>query len=532
MHTDHKPLLSIFGEDKGLPIMAAARMQRWAFILSGFNYKIKHVKGLNNHADSLSRMPQPEPIETTEDAHYVNYIESENSLQLNFQNIANETRRDPILSKLFDAIQKGTVKELKEAHFKPYHSKSEEISIESGCILWGYRVVIPNKLRKQILQDLHKSHMGIVKTKALARSYLWWPNLDCEIESMIKHCVSCQLTLSSPEKSALIPWQPTNCAWSRIHVDYAGPIKGFYFLVVFDSFSKWVEVFKTKTITAAFTISKLRETFCRYGLVDTIVSDNGTQFKCEEFLRFTTENHIKHTFTAPGKPATNGQAENFVKTFKKSLYANLNDSRPDNIDIILNRFLIDYRNTKHCATGESPSKIMFGRELKTRFSLLKPPLIQDKILNYQEKAIKNSKGKRDCEFALGEKVFVRDYTNPNKPSWTEATIDKCFGPRNYGCILTKNDRLIKRHLDQIRSFGTDHKEETVEHETSNDGIDLTESPNATASTSTVEIFDDEQPLDDSNEVPLVDEVPEQRSDSFYNRSFQLISHFPNLFNRE
>lgn len=96
-------------------------------------------------------MPQPEPIETTEDAHYVNYIESENPLQLNFQNIANETRRDPILSKLFDAIQKGTVKELKEAHFKPYHSKSDEISIESGCILWGYRVIVPNKLRKQIL---------------------------------------------------------------------------------------------------------------------------------------------------------------------------------------------------------------------------------------------------------------------------------------------------------------------------------------------------------------------------------------------
>lgn len=66
--------------------------------------------------------------------------------------------------------------------------------------------------------------------------------------------------------------------------------------------------------------------------------------------------------------------------------------------------------------------------------------------------------------ALGEKVFVRDYTNPNKPSWTDATIDKCFGPRNYGCILTKNDRLIKRHLDQIRSVGTDHKEEMVEPE--------------------------------------------------------------------
>lgn len=57
IETDHKPLLSIFGHDKGLPIMAAARMQRWAFILTGFTFQMKFVKGILNSADVLSRMP-------------------------------------------------------------------------------------------------------------------------------------------------------------------------------------------------------------------------------------------------------------------------------------------------------------------------------------------------------------------------------------------------------------------------------------------------------------------------------------------
>lgn len=117
----------------------------------------------------------------------------------------------------------------------------------------------------------------------------------------------------------MIPWQPTHSAWSRVHVDYAGPIKGFYILVIVDSHSKWVEAFLSKSITSNYTIKKLRETFCRYGLIDTLVTDNGTQFKSAEFKHFVKMNGLDHFSTAPGHPATNGQAENSVKTTKRSL---------------------------------------------------------------------------------------------------------------------------------------------------------------------------------------------------------------------
>lgn len=82
LRTDHRPLLTIFGYNKGLPIMASARMQRWALILSGFNYTVEYVKGCLNEADSISRMPQVNFVSEAKDNSYVNLIESENYLNL------------------------------------------------------------------------------------------------------------------------------------------------------------------------------------------------------------------------------------------------------------------------------------------------------------------------------------------------------------------------------------------------------------------------------------------------------------------
>lgn len=52
---DHKPLTALFGEEKGIPQMAADRLQRWALFLSGFKYRFGYIKGILNCG--LSRMP-------------------------------------------------------------------------------------------------------------------------------------------------------------------------------------------------------------------------------------------------------------------------------------------------------------------------------------------------------------------------------------------------------------------------------------------------------------------------------------------
>ena len=56
LYNDHKPLIHIFGESKSVPVMASARLQRWALTLSSYTYSIKHKSGKSQgNVDTLSR---------------------------------------------------------------------------------------------------------------------------------------------------------------------------------------------------------------------------------------------------------------------------------------------------------------------------------------------------------------------------------------------------------------------------------------------------------------------------------------------
>ena len=56
----------------------------------------------------------------------------------------------------------------------------------------GTRVIIPTKLRAQVLEEIHRAQPGVVKMKGLARSYIWWPKLDSKIEQKVRDCTICQ----------------------------------------------------------------------------------------------------------------------------------------------------------------------------------------------------------------------------------------------------------------------------------------------------------------------------------------------------
>lgn len=70
--------------------------------------------------------------------------------------------------------------------FKIFWIKRDKLTVYKDCILWGSRVVLPQKMRQLVLEELHKNHDGIVVTKALARSYFWWPTIDKQIEDIVK----------------------------------------------------------------------------------------------------------------------------------------------------------------------------------------------------------------------------------------------------------------------------------------------------------------------------------------------------------
>ena len=201
---------------------------------------------------------------------------------------------------------------------KLFFEKRNELSICQDCLVWGPRVVIPEVLRGTLLNELH---LGIVKMKKVARSYAWWPGIDRDIEILEKSLDGCLQTRNKPSPVSLHSWQLAERPWQRIQIHFAGPFLQQMFLIMIDSFSKWPEVIVMKSTSATKTIDELRCLLSRWGIPEQIVSDNGPQFKSDEFKQFLSENGITHLTTVLYFPATNGQAERLVQTIKKALTA-------------------------------------------------------------------------------------------------------------------------------------------------------------------------------------------------------------------
>ena len=240
--TDHKPLLGLFSPTKPISPMASGRIQRWALMLQAYSFDLVHRSGvILGTADALSRLPLsghnesvPVPGEWT---NLVNFLDSS---PVNAHAIREHTRTDPILSKVLRYSQVGWPISLPEsdASLRSFFHKRNVLTIEAGCILWGSRVIIPSRDRQALLSELHGGHVVSSRMKELARSYLWWPNIDNDLEELVKRCPACLETCKSPPKAELHPWEWPSQPWHRLHVDYAGPIQGKYFLIVVDAHSK------------------------------------------------------------------------------------------------------------------------------------------------------------------------------------------------------------------------------------------------------------------------------------------------------
>ncbi|PIK48903.1 hypothetical protein BSL78_14238 [Apostichopus japonicus] len=313
LFTDHKPLLGLFNKGRAIPPQASARIQRWALTLAMYEYNLK-FKPTDAHAnaDAMSRLPLPETIKS-------NPVPPETVLELNIldqcpvtsSQVRKSTRRDPTLSKILGYVKCVWPEQRNEA-LKPYYQRRNELSVEDGCLLWGNRVIIPPLLCKPILEELHDCHVGGSRMKSFARGFVWWPNLDSEIEKLVKECLVCQESRPNPPKAPLHSWPQPNRPWSRIHIDFAGPFMGHMLLVIVDAYSKWIEVHVLNNSTTKSTIQNLRKTFSQLGVPEMIVSDNGSCFTSSEFKTFCEMNGIRHVTTAPYHPASNGLAERAV----------------------------------------------------------------------------------------------------------------------------------------------------------------------------------------------------------------------------
>ncbi|GBM61895.1 Uncharacterized protein K02A2.6 [Araneus ventricosus] len=216
--------------------------------------------------------------------------------------------------------------------------------------------------------------------KALARSFVYWKDIDKNIEDAVRNCVDCARHKTDPAKAKVHYWKYPSMPWERIHIDFAGSIFEHMFLLIVDAHSKWLEVYPMKITTTKKTIECLRDSFARFGLPRVLFSDNGSQFTSYEFQRFMQSNGIKHKTSAPFKSSSNGQAERYVATLKQSLRAM--QKYEGSIQQKLSTFLLQYRKAPNATTTHSPAMLFLKREIRTRIDLLLQELksrVQDRI---------------------------------------------------------------------------------------------------------------------------------------------------------
>ena len=292
-----------------------------------------------------------------------------------------------------------------DEELKPYWTGRLELSLHEGCILWGNRVVIPTQGREYVLRELHGGHPGMSRMKAIARTLVWWPHMDQDIEEMVRRCEECQTQQASPPHAPLHPWKWPTRPWARLHVDFAGPMWGRMLLVVIDAHSKWIEVEDMKEATAGATIQRLRAMFARFGIPESLVSDNGPCFISKEFKDFLRKNGVMHITSAPYHPASNGLAERAVRIIKEGL----RKMKVGTISDKIARLLFQYRMTPQSVTKLSPAELLLGKCLRGRLNLLHPNLA-DRV----EKAAEKQKEYHDVhtkerKLQTGSKVYVKVY---------------------------------------------------------------------------------------------------------------------------
>ncbi|XP_047533388.1 uncharacterized protein K02A2.6-like [Vanessa atalanta] len=493
LRTDHKPLLTIFGPYRGIPEVSANRLQRYAIFLSAYNYRIEYVKSSDNSADFLSRAVLDTGNTTgvgrrgtreavhrvrtltdeSEDDHatYVHFV-LDGSLPVTSYDLQRETDNDAILNKVKFYIFKGWPRKVRDLQLKPYYNVRLQLSFEKGILLRGHKVVIPTSLRDTICKELHSSHFGVVKMKAEARKRFWFPGIDGVIERLAAACSVCAALRPRPPHAPLAPWPYPPHPFYRVHLDFLGPFNNQMFLIIVDAYSKWVECYTMMNFYGTkAVVSKLYDFMARVGIPHTLVTDNGTSFTSQDFKDFCLSNGIKHVFSPPYHPVSNGQAESFVKIIKKGLQAIMltNKNKKNVTDQIL-KFLFDYRNSKNSTTGKSPAELLYGKPLRSRLDLINPidvspsssPLDLTQTIERQQCLQgKSYKGKQRKEFKRNELVWTTKNSENKKFCWIKGLIREKIGSVMFKVFIPELNREVTRHVDQIRArtstTGPDHQ---------------------------------------------------------------------------
>jgi len=297
--------------------------------------------------------------------------------------------------------------------------------------------------------DPTAGHFSVDKMFEKIRDRYYWPQMYENIREYVKTCDACQRRGKSRRNELLHPI-PVHSPFYQIGIDIVGPLPrtkdgNRYIITAIDYLTKWPEAKPVQEATAEqVAIFIYEDIICRHGCPTKILSDRGTHFKNQLIDYLVQKFEIKHLFSTPYHPQTNGLVERFNRTICESL-AKLATYDTEEWDLYIAPTLFAYRTSKNATTKMTPFLLLYGREaklpidtmeevdvtLKDRLQTIVDDLPQIRESTRQKVDLEQSKQKsrhdrhlrKEVQFSIGDKVLYynaamdKQWSGKLNPKW-------------------------------------------------------------------------------------------------------------------
>ncbi len=364
--TDHKPLLSFFTGE-----IANTKIQRWAILLAEYGAPIKYRPGPNNvRADMLSRIKSrsTETAVIDADAEWVTPQQVKEHLPPIVPVLADDLCMDTVLMAQIEEFnaERDLARE-EDSRYCLIDNILYSISRPQFNVPSYPRLVLPSMFRCQVIKRCHVEvgHQSLFKTMARVQETYVWPGMKKDVREWISKCGLCQVHTKRKEKVSMGEMPIAHAPGQYVGIDLIGPLVpsrysgARYIMTCIDHYDGWAEAYPLIRKTNEAVWERLRNEYIpRFSVPEVIITDQGSEFKGNEFKQWLEGMGIEHRRTTPYHPQSNGRSERFNGTLKRILRKLVNGDRADWEDQ-LGAALTAYRISTSTVTGHSPFMLRY-----------------------------------------------------------------------------------------------------------------------------------------------------------------------------
>ena len=333
---------------------------------------------------------------------------------------------------------------------REYWPYRDELATQNGLVFRGTRIVIPTSLRPDMIKRAHRSHMGIQYTQNTAREIMYWPRMTADLQDAVQKCQICQQASPAQQKETMMSHPIPKLPWQVLASDCFEE-NNRYYLVVVDLYSDYIEYCELKDKTSNTLINALKPMFATHGTPNVIITDQGTNYTSQEFIKFATEWEFQHVLTSPHHHESNGRAEAAVKIVKNML-EKVNSEGGD-----MHKSMLEWRNAVTPGSKSSPAQRLMSRRTRSFMpcadSMLQPTVIS----NVPAEIVKRRKTSKQYydktakdlpKLVVGQPVNVKAHPQKRGSNWKPGCVVAVEPHRRY--TVEVDGRKYHRNRIHIR----------------------------------------------------------------------------------